>query len=66
MEGDTRILHSSQQPLRADLDDLNRPFVSTAKRVTASSFVLNEDIYPLINRLSDYSHFLIPMHHARR
>lgn len=38
-------LHSSQQPLRADPDDLN----------TASSPALSEDIYRLIDRLTDDS-----------
>ena len=51
-----RILHPSQQPLRSDLDDLNRHFASTAEGVTASSPVLNEDIYRLIDRLTDDSH----------
>ena len=51
-----RILHPSQQSLRADPDDLNRQFTSTAERVTASSPVLNEDIYRLIDRLTDDPH----------
>ena len=33
----------------------NRHFASTAERVTASSPVLNEDVYRLINRLTDDS-----------
>ena len=49
-------LHASQQPLRADPDDLNRPFASTAEGVTASSPALSEDIYRLIDRLTDDSH----------
>ena len=51
-----RILLPSQQPLRADPDDLNRHFASTAEPVSASSPVLNEDIYRLIDRLTDDSH----------
>ena len=49
-------LHPSQQPRRADPDDLNRPFASTAESVTASSPALSEDIYRLIDRLTDDSH----------
>ena len=49
-------LQPSQQPLRADPDDLNRPFASTAESVTASSPALSEDIYRLIDRLTDDSH----------
>ena len=49
-------LHPSQQPLRADPDDLNRHFASTAESVTASSPALSEDIYRLIDRLTDDSH----------
>ena len=37
-----RINYPSQQPLRADPNDLNRYFASTAERVTASSPVLND------------------------
>ena len=51
-----RILHPSQQPLRADPDDLNRHFASTAELVFVSSPVLKKDIYRLINRLTDDSH----------
>ena len=59
-----RILHPSQLPLRADPDDLNRHFASTAERVTASSPVLNEDIYRLINRLTDDSHSSFRFRHV--
>ena len=61
-----RILHPSQQSLRADPDDLNRQFASTAERVTASSPVLNEDIYRLIDRLTDDSHSSFHFCHATR
>ena len=50
------ILHPSQQPLRADPDDHNRHFASTVERVSTSSLVPNENIYRLINRLTDDSH----------
>ena len=50
------ILHPSQLPLCADPDDLNRHLTSTAEHVTASSPVLNKDIYRLINHLTDDSH----------
>lgn len=49
-------LHPSQQPLRADPDDLNRHFASTAESVTPSSPALSKDIYRLIDRLTDDSH----------
>ena len=48
--------HPSQQPLRADPDDLNRRFASTVESVTASSLALSKDIYQLIDRLTDDSH----------
>ena len=59
-----RILHPSQLPLRVDPDDLNRHFAWTAEHVTASSPVLNEDIYRLINRLTDDSHSSFCFHHV--
>ena len=59
-----RILHPSQQPLHADPDDLNWHLTSTAERVTASSPVLNEDIYRLIGRLTDDSHSSLRFYHV--
>ena len=58
------ILYPSQLPLRVDPDDLNRHFASTAERVTASSPVLNEDIYRLINGLTDDSHSSFRFRHV--
>lgn len=56
MEDDTPFSPSKPTTTPRLPDDLNRHFASTAESVTASSPALSEDIYRLIDRLTDDSH----------